>query len=375
MLSARRMKFKPKDIVAGLTIAFFLAVFFYLGRAAVVRRPWLDAGLSVLLAFFCTAHLAAYRSAQKTKKRLKEIARALQDVPHAHALIKKDQEQLDILLYSLLDEWELFERVCQTEAARAAARRLRQVLTEAQKHRPPRRIPPKLLPTYTMGGKISVRDKYRDGVYPPERPVLYERSKIEAFREQIRRKDTNYPRYGATNEWLFGAIEKYPIRGKEVAIMGSNKPWFESVCLHYGGRCTTIEYNRIVTDHPDLKILTPEEYDRNPVLFDAAFSISSFEHDGLGRYGDPLNPEGDLAAMSKMKRVLKTGALLYLAVPVGRDRLIWNAHRVYGSLRLPLLLKGWKVLERFGWDAAALDRDKNGFEPVFVLENTAGELS
>jgi len=28
-------------------------------------------------------------------------------------------------------------------------------------------------------------------------------------------------------------------------------------------------------------------------LFDMVFSFSSIEHDGLGRYGDPLNPNGD----------------------------------------------------------------------------------
>ncbi len=31
--------------------------------------------------------------------------------------------------------------------------------------------------------------------------------------------------------------------------------------------------------------------------FDMALSISSFDHDGLGRYGDPLDPVGDLKAM------------------------------------------------------------------------------
>jgi hypothetical protein len=42
--------------------------------------------------------------------------------------------------------------------------------------------------------------------------------------------------------------------------------------------------------------------------FDVVLSISSFEHDGLGRYGDPLNPDGDLAAMRSTRRLLKPGA-------------------------------------------------------------------
>ena len=34
--------------------------------------------------------------------------------------------------------------------------------------------------------------------------------------------------------------------------------------------------------------------------FDCAASISSIEHSGLGRYGDQLNPWGDLVATAKL---------------------------------------------------------------------------
>ena len=77
--------------------------------------------------------------------------------------------------------------------------------------------------------------------------------------------------------------------------------------------------------------MTPSEYDQNPMLFDAAFSISSFEHDGLGRYGCLINPWGDIQAMQKTKKMLKPGALLFIAVPIGKDRVYWNAHRIYGK--------------------------------------------
>jgi Caenorhabditis protein of unknown function, DUF268 len=45
-----------------------------------------------------------------------------------------------------------------------------------------------------------------------------------------------------------------------------------------------------------------EQWEHERTLFDAGFSISSFEHDGLGMYGDPLDPDGDLKAMRKMKQ-------------------------------------------------------------------------
>lgn len=53
------------------------------------------------------------------------------------------------------------------------------------------------------------------------------------------------------------------------------------------------------------------------------------EHIGLGRYGDPLDPDGDLAAASELSRVLADGGELLFVVPVGRPRVVFNAHRVY----------------------------------------------
>jgi SAM-dependent methyltransferase len=53
------------------------------------------------------------------------------------------------------------------------------------------------------------------------------------------------------------------------------------------------------------------------------------EHVGLGRYGEPIDPDGDLRAIGEMTRVLAPGGTLLIAVPVGRPRIAFNAHRVY----------------------------------------------
>jgi hypothetical protein len=54
------------------------------------------------------------------------------------------------------------------------------------------------------------------------------------------------------------------------------------------------------------------------------------EHIGLGRYGEPLDPDGDITAIRELIRVLAPGGDLLVAVPVGRSRIEFNAHRIYG---------------------------------------------
>lgn len=53
------------------------------------------------------------------------------------------------------------------------------------------------------------------------------------------------------------------------------------------------------------------------------------EHVGLGRYGDPVDAAGDRKAMAELARVVAPGGDLLVAVPVGRPRVEFNAHRVY----------------------------------------------
>jgi uncharacterized protein DUF268 len=58
-------------------------------------------------------------------------------------------------------------------------------------------------------------------------------------------------------------------------------------------------------------------------------SLHAAEHFGLGRFGDPIDPQGSFLFMAALTRVLAPGGHLYFSVPVGRERLEFNAHRVF----------------------------------------------
>jgi SAM-dependent methyltransferase len=58
--------------------------------------------------------------------------------------------------------------------------------------------------------------------------------------------------------------------------------------------------------------------------------MHTIEHIGLGRYGDPIDPEGDLKAIKELIRVVKPGGSLLFVTPIGGTALIeFNAHRIY----------------------------------------------
>jgi hypothetical protein len=87
---------------------------------------------------------------------------------------------------------------------------------------------------------------------------------------------------------------------------------------------------------PDLKLsnLSTESADLLALPFESG-SVASLscmhvvEHAGLGRYGDPLDPAADLAAIAELKRVLAPRGMLLFVVPLGRPVVRFNSHRTY----------------------------------------------
>ncbi len=58
-------------------------------------------------------------------------------------------------------------------------------------------------------------------------------------------------------------------------------------------------------------------------------ALCSLEHFGLGRYGDPINPEGCFECFANIQKKMKKGGRLYISVPIGMERIEFNAHRVF----------------------------------------------
>jgi SAM-dependent methyltransferase len=85
-----------------------------------------------------------------------------------------------------------------------------------------------------------------------------------------------------------------------------------------------------------------------PFKNDSVSSIScmhTIEHIGLGRYGDPIDPEGDLKAIKELERVVKPGGHIIFVTPVGKPKIRFNAHRIYSYKQILSYFKNSDLVE------------------------------
>jgi hypothetical protein len=92
---------------------------------------------------------------------------------------------------------------------------------------------------------------------------------------------------------------------------------------------------------------------------DSLSCLHTIEHFGMGRYGDPIDPEGHLKGLAQLKRMIAPGGVFYLSTPIGPQRVEYNAHRIFAvKTLLGWFADGWAI-ESFCYvdDAGALHRD------------------
>ena len=265
---------------------------------------------------------------------------------------------------------------------------------------PPTVMPPDLAYAYTRCGAIPVASYYVDDTRGGKGlSITYARDRIDELVHSAKRlvQHPNPTAAYGKNGWIAAAVRRHLpcVAAQRCAVIGSMDPVAETLLLAYGAaHVTTVEYNALTYEHPSLSTIKPPEFEA-PTFGGAAavFSFSSWDHDGLGRYSDPIAPDGDLLSISALReRMLRwttaggdgggggssssSGGcpLLFLTVPIGPDVVVWNLHRRYGRVRLPLLLAGWEVVDSEGWSAGVLDAPAEVYrshEPVLVLRPVA----
>ena len=79
--------------------------------------------------------------------------------------------------------------------------------------------------------------------------------------------------------------------------------------------------------------------------YDSISSLHAIEHFGLGRYNDPIDYWGYLKAIQNITKILKRGGVFYFSVPIGHQRIEFNAHRIFSvDYLLTIFIKEYDLL-------------------------------
>ena len=91
--------------------------------------------------------------------------------------------------------------------------------------------------------------------------------------------------------------------------------------------------------------------------------MHTVEHIGLGRYGDPIDYDGDLKAIEELKRVLAVDGNLLFVVPIGKPLIAYNAHRIYAYKQIISYFEPLKLVE--------FSLVPDNFENIGIIKNAS----
>lgn len=117
------------------------------------------------------------------------------------------------------------------------------------------------------------------------------------------------------------------------------------------------------SDIPNVSFVQADLMQANEKIYDYCDSISclhALEHFGLGRYGDPIDANGHIKGLQNINNILKKGGTFYFSVPMGPQRVEFNAHRVFSLTWLTDYFKDKYRVRSFSY----IDDRGEGFRDV-----------
>ena len=131
---------------------------------------------------------------------------------------------------------------------------------------------------------------------------------------------------------LWAARKVFQARPPEHFDIGSSIKGFVAHLLPFMP-VTMIDIRPLPFDIKGLSFTQADATNLDGISDRSIISLSSLcapEHFGLGRYGDPVDPEACFKALKSMQRVLAPGGHFYISVPVGdKSGVAFNAHRIF----------------------------------------------
>lgn len=167
----------------------------------------------------------------------------------------------------------------------------------------------------------------------------FKKKLIDQSRFQIRWKDINpqlfNKRKGTSFDahylyhpaWAIRIISKInPVKHTDISsIFGFSTMLSAFIPVElYEYQPTNIKLSNLILKKADLTSLP---FNDNSII--SLSCMHTVEHVGLGRYGDPIDPYGDIKAMKELSRVLAKNGNFLFVVPIGKPKIEFNANRIY----------------------------------------------
>lgn len=146
---------------------------------------------------------------------------------------------------------------------------------------------------------------------------------------------------------LWAARKVYDSKIDEHFDIGSRLDGFIAHCLSFT-RVTMLDIRPLKINLNGLNFIQTDCVSMDNIQTNSLKSISSLhalEHFGLGRYGDPVDPFAHIKAINEIQRVSAPGANIYISVPIGIERLEFNAQRVFDAKNFSKFFSDCSLIE------------------------------
>lgn len=128
--------------------------------------------------------------------------------------------------------------------------------------------------------------------------------------------------------------------------IGSYRKFIIGLTAHYHVTTIDVRHRKVSNENETVITCDATNLQLPDACHEAAVCLSTIEHFGLGRYGDKIDLNADIKAITEIKRVLKPQGLLILSTGItrGSSMIAFNAHRIYTIENIHELLQGGQIV-------------------------------
>lgn len=177
--------------------------------------------------------------------------------------------------------------------------------------------------------------------------ILREAFPDTAIYEEYRDDDGDHPASFVDFECAFAAAHLARILPSSILDIGSYRQFIIGLLAAFSVTTLDVRERKAASSRETVMTGDASALPFDDGSFPAIVSLCAVEHFGLGRYGDPFDPHGDMKAFAEMKRVCAPGGEIIFTTTftAAHPSIAMNAHRIYTHCQIQELCAGLEPVE------------------------------